>query len=267
MSKAEILQNTPLQALGAFSEGPRTAPSRQALQVGHHSICSISAAARNAARVDCPAGIAVMLPGLQGYSARISWHCITLCVCTQIPSGPEPGAPRSGRTTCSQKGQHVFCASTTTDLIEVSLASVPCRGFIAIPEAFGGDSPDGNAEGFLLLLWMRSEWESLLIRSPFRTIHMGTFRTHMGASIEWKPTRLAMERILSYLSNGFAPLSCHSLLWEPLKGPGPSSCQGSFPFSPRRVLRTTRGAALCSNKTFVTVWDGNPIWYNYFILK
>lgn len=128
MSKAEILQNTvilfvqdtPLQAPGAFCEAPRTAPNKQALQVicedprrapnrqalrvRHLSICSVSAASRNLAKVDCPAEIAVMLPGLQGYSARISWHCIRLRVCTQIPAGPQPAAPRSGRTTCSQKG-------------------------------------------------------------------------------------------------------------------------------------------------------------------
>lgn len=248
----------------------------RALQVRHHSICSVSAASRKLAKMDCPAEIAVRLPGLQGYSARISWHCIVLRVCTQISTGPQPGAPRSGRTTCSQKGQHFFCASAATVLIAArSLASVPCQWFTAFPEAFGGDRPSWQCrlkraqcklkESFSLLLWMRSESGASPQQVPIQDCHRKT--VSMGTWGEWKPARLDIERISSKQWFCTHELPCTSLKATEGWPSGPSRWQGSFPFALRRVVRTTRAAALCSNKTFVTVWDENPIWYNYFILK
>jgi len=54
------------KSLTASCKDPKTALNKQALRVRYSSICSISAASRKLAKVDCPAEIAVLFPRLQG---------------------------------------------------------------------------------------------------------------------------------------------------------------------------------------------------------
>lgn len=61
------MQSTPgTSPWTASDEDPKIAVNKQALRVRQSSICRISAASRKLAKVDCPAEIAVLLPGLQG---------------------------------------------------------------------------------------------------------------------------------------------------------------------------------------------------------